>query len=416
MRLPAGQTRIGIAVFAAVLLSQPAVADSFAKSQVTVSDLYSQNYGLSNGHGIPIGAFLLLPNITADLAYDDNVFATRTNRLDDFILEAIPELRLVSHWSRHSLDFLAGVKGTLYENHSSEDRADVYTGARGVMEIQRDLKMSADVRYERGHEARGTGDSFYIFDDPVEYGRFESGLSIWKQFNRLWTQFGGTARRYDFENAQIGTTVFDQDYRDETTYEVYNRTGYELSPKTSIFGEAAYRTGDYRDTQFDGEGYRVLAGVEYEFSQLVRGNFAAGYLSHGFDQDVLRDIGTWTYNAQIFWDPTPLTRFSMVGKREVGVAVLEGTNSSRLTSELGLRADYEIRRDVRLTGIASYEWIDFEDAALSDRALTLSAGGEYFLNPEWSLLLNHYYMDYDRGLADADYSKNKTTLGARGRF
>ena len=118
----------------------------------------------------------------------------------------------------------------------------------------------AFTNYAHSHEARGTGNSFELFDKPVEYDRVEGGALLHKTFNRLWTEVGGSARADTYQNTTLNGVVVDQHYRDVTITEAVNRTGYEVSPKTSLFVETAYGWRDYEDTTFNNHGYRIADG------------------------------------------------------------------------------------------------------------------------------------------------------------
>jgi hypothetical protein len=63
------------------------------------------------------------------MTYNDNVFATKRNRQDDFVLRIEPEVRLVSRWSRHSLELVAGGQGNFYRDVTGEDHTNYYAAA-----------------------------------------------------------------------------------------------------------------------------------------------------------------------------------------------------------------------------------------------------------------------------------------------
>jgi hypothetical protein len=381
-----------------------------------VSELFTDTYNERQGHGIPIGSFLLLPSVGAYLSHDDDVFAADSSQLDDFTLTVAPELRLLSQWSQHSVELLAGLRGNFYDEYSSENVENYYVGGRARIDILHDLKLRGEVRYESAHEARGTGYSFAPFMEPAGYEQLDAEVSVSKRFNRLWTETGGTLRQNEFRPVEIKGSIVPQDARDETRYEAYNRTGYELSARTSIYGEVARVWTDFHGHEYDGDGYRLLAGIRYELTRLTRADVAVGVLEHDFDQPGIKDVDAWTWRAQVFWNPTPLTQIVLSGRRDIGVADFYSNDSSRLASEVGLRADYDIRRDVRLTGIIGYQWIEYGNLDLDEDMLSAAAGIEYFFDPVWSLLLTTTYQNFDRSTAGEDYDKTVTMVGARGRL
>lgn len=382
---------------------------------VSVADLSSENWGRFGGEGIRVGGFLLLGSVGTAVTFDDNVFASSARDEEDPYYNASSDARLLSQWSRHRLDFVVGGDGDFYGSESGENRGYFHTGVSGELEVLHDLSLFGYAKYRTGKEERGTGDSFLLFDAPIEYGAFDAGVSVQKQFNRLWTTFGGSFRSEDYEDARFRADTFDQDFRDSETYDIFTQLGYDLSIKTSIYAEAGYTRADYGNDFFDGDGYRLLGGVKYELNQLVTADVAAGFLRHDYDSTEVGDLDTFTYRGQVFWSPTPLLDVAFVGARDVGISSFAGA-SSRLSSKAGIRVDYAFWRNLRLTGLASHEWIDYDTLDAEDRAFELGAGAEYFFNPRWSVSVDVLHRDYESAISDADYERDRVTVGSKWRY
>jgi hypothetical protein len=248
----------------------------------TVEQLHTYDAG-PVAHGIPVGAFLLLPSVTALVTSDDNVFAGTRNRQDDFVFRVEPEVRLVSQWSQHHLELMAGGRGDFYRDFTGENHGQFYAAGNAVVDVRHDLKILNHFKYTAGHEVRGAGDLPPLFDDLVRYQAIDGDLFVHKSFNRLWVQLGGAVHQADYRDASIAGVVFDQDFRDGAIYEVTGRVGYDVSLRTSVFAEVAHNRHDYRHAGFDAEGYRAGVGFSYEFTRLMRGEAAAGYLSQDFE-------------------------------------------------------------------------------------------------------------------------------------
>jgi hypothetical protein len=368
-------------------------------------------------HGIPVGAFLLLPSVTALVIYDDHVFAGSRHRQDDFVFRVEPEVRLVSQWSRHHLELIAGGRGDFHRDFTSENHGQFHAAGKAVVDVRHDLKILSHFKYSAGHEARGAGEALPAFDDLVRYQAIDGALFVNKSFNRLWVELGGAVRQADYRDASIAGVVFDQDFRDGTIHEVAGRVGYEVSAGTSLFAEVAHNRRDYRHADFDSEGYRVGGGLSYEFTRLVRGEVAAGYLSQDLEAAPRKDISTYSYRGQLVWEPTQLTRVALVGRRDLGAPSNLAGASSRIDSEAGVRVDHAVRQDVMLSALAAYRWVDFVDAGGQDHAVTLQGTAQYFLSPTLSLWLEHTYTDYDSGAPDvSDYVRNRVGAGVKARF
>ena len=59
---------------------------------------------LIKGDGIEIAGFLLTPGAAVSAEYDSNLFATRTEEIDDTLFVYRPSLGLISDWQRHEED------------------------------------------------------------------------------------------------------------------------------------------------------------------------------------------------------------------------------------------------------------------------------------------------------------------------
>lgn len=429
---PAARIAGRVALFALPLLAMTAppahASDAFGgarvpatdRAPVTVDELFRQNADVLRLSGA-VGSFLLLTTVHAEVTYDDNVFASNKNQQEDFFLRIHPEARLVSQWSRHFLEFIVGGEGYFYQDFTDENRANFYTGFTSVIDVRHDLHLLTQAKYKLAHEPRGTGESFSFFEEPIRYQTYDGAFSVNKEFNRFWIQAGGTVRRDDYEDATLRTPAgkvnVDQDFRDGVLSQAIVKAGYEVSPKTSFFVEAAHEWRDYRSDDFDSHGYRLLGGVKYEFTSLVRGEAAAGVMHHEYDENDRDNVDTYTYRVQLLWDPTPLIKVAAVGSRDLSTPSAFLGGSTRVLSEIGTRVDYAIRRDIILTAAAGYQWVDYVDINRSDELLKLKAGAEYRLNPKWSFTLDYTHTDYDAdAVPDVDYNRNLVTAGVKARF
>jgi hypothetical protein len=137
-------------------------------------------------------------------------------------------------------------------------------------------------------------------------------------------------------------------------------------------------------------------------------------------QDVENDyrgIEDWTYRAQFVWRPTALMAVTLMGFRDVGTPTQSPTGSNRLISEIGLRVDYEISRDVTLSAATGYDWIDYVDLPRGDEFFRLYGGAEYRIGSLLSVFAQYTFAEYaSNAVPDIGYSKNILLLGFRARW
>jgi hypothetical protein len=291
----------------------------------------------------------------------------------------------------------------------------------GRLDVRRDLWVIGRARYAFGFEPRGAGESFQSlggsFREPVETQTINGGVLLHKSFNRLWGEVEGSVRRREYFDAELtGGGTSNQSFRDGTVEETVGRVGYEVSPKTSAFLETGYQWRDFEDSRFDSEGYKVLAGVRRELTPLVDAEAAIGYL-HQDGSGAIDDIDTWTFRTHIAYDITPLLKGSIVGTRDAGSPSQFGSGSNRIESEVGIRADYAIRRDVMLMAGVGYGAVDYVDSSREDWYVRVTTGLEYQWRPWLSLWANYAFLHYDANLAPTiDYDKNLLFAGILARY
>jgi hypothetical protein len=371
--------------------------------------------------GIRLGSFIVNSSASTSISYNDNVFARPSNPKSDEITKVDAELSAISTWSRHALGFYAGGGYRFNNNFQTEDEGHANAGAMGLLEFQRDLWLQAYANYRYGTEPRGTGESFLPFEDPIQTQKADGSAVLHKSFNRLWLEFGGAAQHEDFTNGKIvsgtGVTIVDEGFRNGETYNGIGRVGYEFSPKTSIFFEGDYDRRLYQDTRFDSDGYRVLGGLRYEFTRLIHGDLAAGYL-HQDTQAGLKPIDNFTYRAQLQWQASPLWQLALVGSREVGSpSQFTGSDSNRVTSDIAARVDYAFRRNITLMAGAGYGRVDYIDIARADDYVKVGVGADYLLRNWLSLWTRYDFTHYTSNISpNIDYDQNMITAGLRARY
>jgi hypothetical protein len=386
-----------------------------------LSDLFAAGVR-RNGAGINAGGFTFLPRASASTVYDNNVYATPSNRTGDTYVNMDGQLGIVSNWSRHALEFYIGGGGNRYIDLEDESKGYANAGVAGRLDVNRDLWLTGYGKYRLGYEPRGSGESFQQFKEPITTQTLDGGALVHRAFNRVWVELSGSVRHQTFSDAELLVDgqfqEVDQSFRDGTIKDVRGRLGYEFSPKTSAFIETAREWRNYDDSDFDGNGYKLLTGLRYELTRLVNAEVAVGYLNQE-SNGILDDIDSWAFRAQLRYDITPLLRAEIVGSRDIGSPSmdLDDDPSNRIESEIGVRADYLLRRDLTLTVGAGYGWVDYIDANREDQYVRLTTGLEYILRPSLSLWANYSFLTYDSNeVPTIDYDKSVFSVGVVTRY
>lgn len=362
--------------------------------------------------GVRWGSFLFYPALLSSVSYDDNITAVGTNEKADWIFKFRPTLDIKSDWSRHYLSFAVGAESATYANYSDADYVDYFAGGKGRLDITPDMSVSSFLNYLHGHETPGDGQTFNEVTVPVAFDRVDGGIKLDNRFNRLWTSTGFSFRWEDFDQFADGEFI-DQTYRNGTTYDAFARVGYDISPLTSVFTQFAYEWTEFEDSLYDGDQYTAAVGLKFEPSRLLRGEAYVGYLDWTSDSGFLDDVAGFYFGGDLAWFATPLLTVSFTADRKIDGSTYNG-GSSVLTSDYGVRADYELRRNIIVSGIFAYKEQEYEGNDRTDNKYTYGASLRYLINRYLTSTLNYRYTDFTtNGIDVDDYNRSVVTAGLK---
>lgn len=334
--------------------------------------------------GVPVGAFRLFPSLSVGLASDDNVFATETNEQSDTIVTLAPEAVLRSQWSRFAVELAAGAERRDFSDLDNESTTATRARADGRVDIRRDLRGRISLSHDGAFERRGDNDPLGLVE-PIELTENRVSGGIEKDFNRVRVSVGAARAEADFEDGRLGGGgVVDQDFRDRDFTEWNARVDYALSPTTALFLRYADRTYDYTITTAGPGGNRdfdsnqVLGGVNFDLTELIRGEIGLGRVSSkaaagGGDVEGLSQYGA------IDWFVTGLTTVSFHAGRDVSESGIFGA-SSVLQEEYRLGVAHELLRNLVLGAEGAWRSDEFEGLDREDDRQVLSVTADWYVN------------------------------------
>lgn len=369
--------------------------------------------------GARVGSFVFTPALLSSVAFDDNIYATKGARAADTVARLRPSFLLRSDWRVHSLEIFGDAETVRYRRHAAEDHADARLGLRGVIEAQRGFEIGYRASWLRQHDDRGANDGFSFalpFDKPVAHDRLEAGLSLNKRFGRLTASLAEdfAAVRYG-DNSILGNRVA-LSARDFASLATRGRLGFDLTAITQLFGEVAFESRRFRARQADSLGLRAVAGLRFEASRRVNGEFFAGYLGRSFARTGPSDIHTYTYGGNLSWLTTPLLTLTLLGRRDTQESYDGATLGAYIQSTAELRADYELRRNLIVSTRLGLEQDDFRAAQRRDRFAALSASVSYAINRALQVSLDCRFVRRVSDVSAANYSRNIFGASLRAQY
>lgn len=383
--------------------------DLFARDQnVGVRERPHPEY---EAQGLRLGTFLAYPRLDVSVEANDNIYASEILEQSDTILRLAPSLSLVSNWNRHSLQAYARGAFTRYSDFDTEDADDYEVGANGRLDIQRFFEATGQASFAQISEPRIAQNTPDTSAEPIEYTLGHLNLGTQKTFNRVRVSANLDWSSYDYDDGRtIGTalipsTVIDQDERDREVVSFTVRGDYAVSPDTAIFLQVSANNRSYEidstptTAARNSDGYEILAGADFEVSNLISGDAAIGYVSQDFEDVRFKDIGSFGARMRLEWFPTQLTTVTGAVSRVVEDSVVPGAGGF-LSTNLSAQVDHELRRNVIVTGQVAYGVDDFRGVDRTDDRWLGAISGTYLLNRYVGIGLSYSYLDQQSEGAD----------------
>ena len=193
---------------------------------------------------------------------------------------------------------------------------------------------------------------------------------------------GANWATYDFEDGRLpGNVPFEQDDRDHDAWDATGRLDYAISPDTAIFGSVTRRERDYDLDVFDrdSEGWRYLAGANFDITSVIRGEVGLGYSTTEYDNAALSDTDGFSAAGRVEWFPTQLTTLTFDALRDTVDSDIALSSAIERTG-FGFRIDHELRRDIILHGEAAYDQDEYEGIDRDDDRTRYNVGADWYLN------------------------------------
>jgi len=378
-------------------LAHAQVPDLFARDRnVSVKERPHPEY---EALGLHWGTFYAYPRIQFDVSHETNVFATETNEQSDTMLRLAPSVEVESDWTRHSLTAFARALRTWSNNYGNENYTTWAVGTAGRLDVRRTTTIGAGADYASEVEPRTASNTPQSLFEPIRYDRAQAYVTASHVFNRLRVSGRGDVRSYDYKNGTLlnGQPVIQTD-RNQTTYEATARADYAISPATAVYARVTYNDRAYDEPgtlltpKRDSSGVNALVGVDFELSNLVRGEVGVGYLDQSFDNDIYGSVSGLSTRVRLEYFPTQLLTIGMTADRSVGDSGAVGS-AGYMSSAVQFTADYEMRRNIIVEGRVGYINEDYDVIDRQNDRWSAGIRGTYLINRRLGVTASYEYED-----------------------
>ncbi|WP_159977023.1 MULTISPECIES: outer membrane beta-barrel protein [unclassified Novosphingobium] len=332
---------------------------------------------------VRFGGFEVLPSAELRTAYDDNIYAANTNKVDDALVTLSGGIAARSTWRRHALSFNATTGLTRGLSQDDENTNTYDLQASGQLDIGAGTQASLRAGYSRAYEPRGSVGDTTLRGPRIAYNTLELGVQLEHNVGRLLLGADASFDTFRYGTYRVAGAEIAQGNRDYRTWSTSLRAGYAIGPGIATFVEGSYNKARYPDetTLLDrsSDGYSVRGGVQFGVTRLIRGTAAIGYQNQRYDDPAFPRIKGLDFAGSLEWNPTKLMTWTVEAKRTIQRSPLVGVAGIRQSRYSG-KLDYELRRNVILTTRLDQTVSDYAGTQRIQRDLAGSLGAEWLLN------------------------------------
>lgn len=374
--------------------------------------------------GIRSGAFLVYPRLEVSAETNDNIYATGTNEVDDYIFHVRPELSIESDWSQNFLTAYARGSLNRYADNDGENTDEYGLGASGRIDATRLSNIGFGADYTSSFEPRTAPSAPRNAVEPTPLDTAQAYISASRSAGYVKLSGRADWRSFDYEDGRDGLgTIIEQDNRDRDVVSVSGRVDFAISPDTAFFFQATgnERSYDVASTTLspnrDSSGSEFLIGTSFELSALVRGELAAGYIQQDFEEAAFDDVDGFGVRAQLEWFPSELTTINVAAGRTIEDTPTPGVGAF-IANSASIGVDHELLRNLILNGRLSWSRDDYQGIDREDTRLGFNVGGTYLLNRNLGVNANFSSLDTqsDGARRDQDFTVNKLAVALVAQF
>jgi len=388
--------------------------------------------------GIRAGSFDFHPLMSFGNEYDSNIFKRNTaNEVGSYVAHFQPGFMLNSDWNRHAFNAAVKTDITIYSSQPDNNNyQDVFFTLGGRLDVLKDSTFESNYAFNSMHEDRGSADQRGGVT-PTFYNVNTLDFAYKHKFNRVSLKPEFVVSRYDYQDtARLGGGDIQNHTRNRWEYRPSMRLGYEIRPGYEAFLKFNWLTVDYNEDVIVGvstdsfdrnsDGYNILAGMEFDLTDVITGDFSIGYLTRDYADAELRSISGVNGFLNLLWQPTPLTSVLFNFTRDIGETTQRGVSGMVITSP-SLTLTHELLRNVILSFGTSYshnKYVGFDanNPILADRTsriehvVTANSGVKYLLNRYFALEFTYKYDTREANYTGVDYDVHQVMFNIVGQI
>ena len=391
--------------------------------------------------GIAFHGWMLYPSLFAGGVFNDNVYATPTNRTAAFGLRLTPNFEADLDNGLYKTTVYGTADAQLYPGHNPSlgETASTVSARAGLAQIwspTSDIVTRFNVDYTRQDSPFGStlitgapiGSATSFIGAPVAlnvYGfrqftdQTTGNLSVQKNVtDQIFVRIGIGAQQLIYESPPTGFVSA----QNSVDYNAFIRGGFWVTPQVAAFVETGGDLRRYNSSSFyDTNNYRVIGGLASDMIGLFRGEVYGGMQEQLSARGVFSPLIAPAYGARLTYYPTRYLNIAASVDNNFGSAgaatSLSPVSANTQTLQARLQADYAMFQSWKASARGGFADTRYYGSSASNQAWLGGFGVSYSIWRNLGLTLDYQYTNStSNGLGALSYSDNLVSAGVNYRY
>ena len=346
-----------------------------------------QTLGPYEPTGVTVGSLRLLPYVETGAGFESNPANVAAPGKGSAFLRS--ELGTTLNSTNASNDFSGQLRAgyTDFLSDHTNNHPDLKATIVDKITVTRDtavtLESHSNYTTQRSTATDLLGNSATAASGVYDYG---AAAGVTQTFGRASVNLRSAFNRNTFDALDLANgTNLALNKQNYNSYELRGRAGYEITPGMTPFVQATIDSHKYDSLQ-DISGYersstgqKIVVGTSYELSRSLTADIDAGVQHRAYQDIRLPAVTRAVGEANLGWQATPLTKFSVKASSsidETSLAGSSGIEDSRFSGQI----EHALLRNLTLTGLGSFQFNHYICGCQNDHVYAGSIAADYALS------------------------------------
>jgi hypothetical protein len=362
------------------------------------------------------------------MAWDSNIFSSKTNVVADRILFIRPGLTVSTLDPNYKFTFRTSIQHLDYEVSPADSRTDALAEMRGTIRVQRDSEIGVGLTAAHLTDPRSSvlrRDLPQDAAEPIAHNQYSAWVALRRDFNPAVSTTTVTVVNDDYYNVRsnAGTTINLQ-YLDRDAARLSQDTELRLSRRLLLFSRERVTMTTYRNVpgfiQDDSVKFETVNGIEVGITPLITGRFSFQFGEEHFWDSTIQSDPERIYRAELAWSPSRNIRIKAGLTRDFGGVSLTLDSVGGRRTHADLLLEYEITRQLFFR--ANFAHLHANEASLSagngrlENTYFYKASVGYEISRFWTWYVDYAYERRDANIESNEFGRQIIQTGVVARF